>query len=135
MGFLLRFFEILLQGAQRLERRAFELMDPALVDFVNRHGIEVVQFLAAAPDGGDEVGVFEDVEMFGHSLAGHVEVRAQPGERPPVVPMQEIEEFAATGVAEGFEHVVHDAGNIRNQMVACQAARFPHWIRRQNVER
>jgi len=103
---------------------ALVLADPAFVDVVNGDRIEVVQLFAAVPDDGDEVGVLQQVQVLGHRLAGHVEVRAERGQRLPAALVEQVEQLAAAGIGQGFEHIVHDAGNIGNQMVACQIGLF-----------
>jgi len=76
MGFGLGAFELLFEIGKGLKLRALILADPALGDLVDGDGIEVVKLFAAVPDDGDEVGVLEQVEVLGHGLTGHVEVRA-----------------------------------------------------------
>jgi hypothetical protein len=44
------------------------LPKPALSDLVNRDGVEVVQFLAAAPQRDDEPGVLENTEVLPNTL-------------------------------------------------------------------
>ncbi len=87
--------------------RPFVCADPALVNLVDRNGIEEMQLLASVPDDGEKVGGFEDFEMLGHGLAGHGEMGAEFGKRSPIGLVQLIEELAAAGIGEGFEHVVH----------------------------
>lgn len=109
-----------LEVAERLQAVPLVLADPALVDFVDGDGVEVVELFAAVPDGGDEVGVLEEVQVLGHGLTGHVEVLAEGGEGLAVVLMQQVEQLAAAGIGQGFENGVHDMVTIGNQMVACQ---------------
>ena len=99
---------MLFQIAQGLQLRAFVLADPAFVDFMDRDRVKVMEFFAAMPDGGNEVGALEEEEMLGHGLAGHGEVGAQLGERLAIAAMQGIEQVAATRIGEGFEHFVHE---------------------------
>ena len=111
---------MLLEVAEGLQAVALVLADPALVDFVDGDGVEVVKLFPAVPDGGDEVGVLEEVEVLRHGLAGHVEVLAESGEGLAVVLMQQVEQLAAAGIGQGFENGVHDTVTIGNQMVARQ---------------
>ena len=53
------------------------LGDPTFGDFMDRYGVEVVQFLPAAPQGSDQVRFFQKFEMLGHRLPRHVEMFAQ----------------------------------------------------------
>jgi hypothetical protein len=41
----------------------FELVDPAALQLVDRYGIEVMEPLSAPPNGRDEVGILEQVEV------------------------------------------------------------------------
>ena len=82
--------------------------DPAFVNFVDRHGVQVMQLLAAAPNDGHQVGVFKQTQVFGHRLAGHVQLPAQFAEGLPALAVQYIEQLAAALIGQGFEHVVHD---------------------------
>jgi hypothetical protein len=88
-------FELLLEIAQGLELRPFVFADPPFVDFVERHGIQKVELFAPVPDHGEEIGGFEDLEVLGHGLAGHVEMGAEFRQRLPVGLVQLIEELAA----------------------------------------
>ena len=91
---------------------------------MQRHWIEVMQLLAPAPDGGDEIRRFQNDEMLGHCLPCHVEVLAQFAQRPPVALEQFVEQFSATWVSQRFEHRIHDTRTICNHLVACQEIRF-----------
>jgi len=66
-----------------------------------------MQFLAPAPDDRDELGGFEQQQMFRHRLPRHVEVRAQFAERLPVALVQHVEQLPATFVRQRFEHCIH----------------------------
>ena len=98
---------MLLEVAEGLQAVALVLADPALVDFVDGDGVEEVELFAAVPDGGDEVGLLEKIEVLGHGLPGHVEVLAQGGEGLAVVLMKQVQQFAAAGIGQGFEHGIH----------------------------
>jgi len=82
--------------------------DPAFVNFVDRHGVQIVQLLAPLPDHGHQVGVFQQTQMLRHRLAGHVQLPAQFAERLPALTVQFIEQLAAALIRQGFEHVIHD---------------------------
>ena len=53
---------------------AFVFCNPAFVDLLNRHGIEVVAFLSPMPDDNDEICFLEQVEVLGDRLTRHVEM-------------------------------------------------------------
>ncbi len=99
---------MLFQVAEGLQAVALVFANPTLADLMQRHGVEVMQFLAPTPDGGDKVRRLEQGQMFGHRLAGHVEVPAQFRKRLPVLPVQLIEQLAAAGISQGFEYGIHD---------------------------
>lgn len=111
---------MLLEVAEGLQPVPFVFADPALVDFVDGDGVEVVELFATVPDGGDEVGVLEEIEVLGHGLAAHIEMLAERGERLAVVLVQQVEQLAAAGIGQSFENIVHDGWKIGNQTVACQ---------------
>ena len=67
---------MLLEIAQSLELRPFIFADPAFKNFMDRNGVEKVELFAPVPDHGEEIGGFEDLEVLGHGLAGHVEMSA-----------------------------------------------------------
>ncbi|MCY1561545.1 hypothetical protein D9M68_988120 [compost metagenome] len=92
-----------MQGAQA---GALELSDPALVNLVQRHGVQVVQLFPALPDDGDEVGRFELLQVLRHGLAGHVHVLTQGRERLAVVLVQQIQQAPATRVGQRFEDFI-----------------------------
>jgi hypothetical protein len=74
------FFETFFEIAQSLQAMAFVFVDPTPIDLVDRDGIEIVELLASVPDDDDEVCFFQDNEMLGHCLTGHVEQLRQPAE-------------------------------------------------------
>ena len=100
-------FETFFQIAQRLKAMAFVFADPALVDLVQRHRIEIMQLLAPAPDDGDQVCRFQQQQMLGHRLPRHVEVFAQFAQRLPVALVQFIEQLSAARIRQRFEHCIH----------------------------
>ena len=74
---------------------------------MERDGIEEVELFPSVPDHGEQVGVFENLEVLGHSLAGHVEVGAKLSQGPAVLLVKLVEELPAAGIGEGFENIVH----------------------------
>src|SRR5215831_4018151 len=96
------FFEI----GQRLDTPAFIFADPAVKDFAYRHRVEIVQFFAAAPDDDDEVSGFEEPEMLGDGLAGHVKVFAELAQSLAVICVEHVEQPAPGRISERLEHLV-----------------------------
>src|SRR5262245_9947573 len=91
---------------------ALVLADPALRDLVDRHRIEIVQLLAAAPDGRDEVRALENGEMLAHGLPRHRrsglgEPFAKLVQGLAVPRMEPIEKLPAAAVGQRPEHFVH----------------------------
>jgi hypothetical protein len=70
--------------------QAFVFVDPASGNLTERSGVEMVKFLTALPGGGDETGLFELEQMFGHGLTGHGEIGAQRSQSLPILDMQPI---------------------------------------------
>src|SRR5712675_3247563 len=60
-----------LELGERAQAMALVFADPTLRDVVDRNRIEIVQLLAAALDGRDEVRAFQDGEVLAHGLARH----------------------------------------------------------------
>src|SRR5262245_49389665 len=91
---------------------ALVFADPPLRDLVDRHRIEIVQLLAAAPDGGDEVRPLENGEMLAHGLPRHRrsglgEPLAKLVQGLTVPRVESIEKFPAAAVGQRPEHLIH----------------------------
>src|SRR5580698_8484221 len=83
-------------------------MDPSLGDLIDRFRIQKVDLLAPPPECCDEVGRFEDVQVFAHRLADHVQALGQLPEALSVAGIQTIEQLTTTRVSQRFEDVHHD---------------------------
>jgi hypothetical protein len=66
-----------------------------------------VQFFAATPEMHNQIRAVEELKMFGHPLAGHLQVPAKLTQRLPIVLMQLVEQSPARGIGQGFEDKVH----------------------------
>lgn len=113
----LGFFQAALEFAQGERNPALVLVDPTLGDLIERHRVEVMKLFPTMPQNDNEVGPFEQSQMFGHSLSRHVEVLTECTQGLGIVAVQLIEQSAATGISERLEDFIH--GRICNQMVAC----------------
>src|SRR5262249_23066487 len=91
---------------------ALVLADPAIEDFADWHGIDVVQFFAASPNGSDEVGAFELEQVFGDSLPGHVEVLTELAEGKPVIGVKPVQQSSSSRIGERFKHLVLRRGHV-----------------------
>lgn len=85
--------------------------NPTIRDVLNGNGIEIVEFLPADLSGHDEMGAFQDVQVFHHPKAGHVEMALEVPERSAVTFPEEIEEQTPGGVSQRVEDRVHDDSN------------------------
>ncbi len=83
-----------------------EFSDPALVYFMQRNRIEVVQFFPALPNDGDEVGCFELLQVLRNRLASHLHVFAQCGQGLAVLLVQHIKQTPAAGISQRFKYFV-----------------------------
>src|SRR5580704_11899595 len=81
--------------------------DPAIRDFEDRHRVEEMQLLAATPDDGDQVRIFQQFQMLGHRLPSHVQVFTKLSECLAILCEEFIEQLPARRVGECFEHLVH----------------------------
>jgi len=107
---------------QRLEPRLFEFPNPPLVDFLERHRIEKMELLPAAPLHRHEVRRFEQREVLRHSLPRHVQVLAELPQRLPVMSMQPIQQLSPTWIGQRLEQkirVAHCRDNM--QAFACMS--------------
>src|SRR4051794_28181053 len=102
---------------------ALVLADPSLCDLVDRYRIKVVQLLAAAPDGRDQIGALQYCQMLAHRLPRHG--RSRLGEACTklvqglaIVRVEPIEKLSPAGIRQSLERIVH--GTICNLLVACQ---------------
>lgn len=84
------------------------LADPALVNLMNRNRIQVVQFLAPAPYDNDQIRIFEQEKVLGYGLTTDVQFPAKLAQSLPVVGVESVEQFPASGIRERLEHHVHD---------------------------
>jgi hypothetical protein len=91
---------------QRVEPRLFELADPAHVDLLNGHWIQVMELLAAVFNGRDEIGSFQQGQMLAHGLPRHTHVAAEVAERAAVSIVKTVEQFSPRLVSQGFENSV-----------------------------
>ena len=106
----------MLEVAQCAEPAALELADPALVDFVQGYGVQVMELFTTLPDDGDEVCVLELLQVLRHRLASHVHVPTECRERLAILPMKQVEETSAGRVSERLEDLVE---------VQCRGASVP----------
>lgn len=91
-------FQLFLQLAEGFEAGGFEGLDPAPRNFVQGHGVQVVEFLATAENGGHEVGLFEDAQVFGGGLSAHLQRRGDFGQCLTIVLPQPIKDLTAVGI-------------------------------------
>ena len=99
------------QVSERLDAPPVVLVDPALFDLVDRRGVEVVQLLATAANGGDEVRGLQHREVLADRLPRHVEAGAQLHEVLPAARVQAVEHAAPTRIGQRLEDCVHVAGS------------------------
>jgi hypothetical protein len=66
-----------------------------------------MQLLAPSPNDHDEVCFFENREMLGHRLPGHLQMRAKLPERLAVLSLQAIQQETPPGIGQRLEHLVH----------------------------
>jgi hypothetical protein len=99
-------FKSSLKILHRFHARALELADPAIVNVLEWHNIDKVQFLAPAPIRGHQVGRFEKAQVLRYRLPRHVKVLAQLSQRPSVLCIEQVQEPSPTGVGKSLEYEV-----------------------------
>ncbi len=88
---------------------------PALRDLPQRRCVEVMELVATLPSRSHEARRLEDVEVLRDRLSGRTQavLRGEPGadleQRLPVPFRELVEDRAACGIGECFEHVTQDA--------------------------
>src|SRR5262249_2608645 len=121
------------EPGQRLHARTVVVADPSLGELADRRCVQVVELLATAADGRDEVGCLEDVEVVAHGLPRHVELAAELTQRLPVVRVERVQQAPPARIGERFEDLVqissHLAAYLR-QPKGCLSSRrglAPRW--------
>jgi hypothetical protein len=84
------------------------LIDPSFRDFVDRYRVEVMKPFATPPNGGDEIGGFENREVLADCLTGHVQSNAELEQTLTVTSIQAVEQVTSTRVGQGLEDVTRD---------------------------
>src|SRR5512132_631499 len=115
-------FEPDLEIAQRMKTLVLEFPDPAVVNLVNGHRVEVVELFAPPPHRGDQIRVFEHAKMLGDGLPRHLEVLAQFAERQAALRMQAIEQLPAAWICQRLEHLVDSLHLYIMQVNACMSS-------------
>ena len=99
-------FQSLLEVAQRIEAVAVELLDPARVNLVQRHRVQVVELFSTLPNDGHEVRFLQLLQVLRHALACHVQVLTECRECLAVLPVQQVKQTPAARVSQRFEYFV-----------------------------
>jgi hypothetical protein len=77
---------------------------------MDRNRVEVVQLLAAMPEGGDEVGGFENPEVFCDRLPRHGEAVAEFVQGLSVSGVKPVQQRAPRRIGQRFEDFIHSEG-------------------------
>ena len=117
-------FELIFEVRKRAQPPPFVFANPAVGDFLNWDGVQVVQLLASAPDSRDQVGAFEQRQMFGDGLASHAMSDAEFVEGLTIAFEEPVEKFAAAGISEGLENQVDRHGQDYMQSNGCMSIAF-----------
>jgi len=84
-----------------------EFLDPSLVNLMDGHGVDVVKLFSAPPYEGHQIRCFENGEMLGHCLTGHIQASAQRRQSLAVVLVKSIEQLSSVGTGQRLEYCVH----------------------------
>src|SRR5271169_1088206 len=74
---------------------------------MDRHRVEVVQLLAAVPEGRDEVGGLENRKVLGYGLPRHGEAVAEFAQGLTVFGVKPVEQGSSRCIGQRLEHVIH----------------------------
>jgi len=94
------------EGVQALRPQQVVLVDPPLVDQLDRDGVEEVQLLPPRPSGDDEARLLQHRQVLHNPEPGHVEALQQLRQRAAVTREELVQEVPAGGVGQCLEHLV-----------------------------
>ena len=94
-GLLIALLQLSFQLAECGELAALEFPDPPLPDLMDRYRVQIVQLLAAMPECGHEVGLFENPKVLGHGLPRHREAIAEFVQRLSVSGVKPVQQRAS----------------------------------------
>ena len=83
---------------------ALVFSNPTLVDLLNRHGIQVMEFPSSMPDDNDELRLLQQCQVFGDRLTRHVQVLAQFVQRQATLLMKPVKQISAARIGKRFEN-------------------------------
>ena len=116
-------FQSSLELGEDAEAAALEFADPALGDLVDRHRVEIVQLLAAAPD----VTTRFASSSIARCLVTACRVMSRCSQSSPsVCPLSRVQpssKLAAARVGQRLEHLVESMAALCNHLVACQGVK------------
>src|ERR1700730_736826 len=77
-----------------------------------------MQLFPASPLDRDEIGRFQQIQVWGHRLSRHCESVAQFAQRLSVLGVQTVDQLAAAWVGESLEHFVYLLrGHVRGSVL------------------
>jgi hypothetical protein len=82
-------------------------VDPAVGDLLKRDRVEVMQFLAAPPNGHNKVRFPQKGEMFRSGLPCHLEMLAEFTQSLAIFIMQLVEQLSSAWIGEGLKDFIH----------------------------
>src|SRR6267154_3977616 len=94
-GLLIAFLQLPFQLAECGKLAALEFLDPPFADLMDRHRVDVVQLLAAMPERGDEVGLFENPKVLCYGLPRHGKAVAEFVERLSILGVKPVQQRAS----------------------------------------
>ena len=100
-----------------------KFLDPPLVNLMDGHGVDVVKLFSAPPYEGHQIRRFENGEMLGHCLTGHIQASAQHRQTPAVVLVKAIEQLSSAGIGQRLKyriHIVHKCSLTIKQKICKQ---------------
>lgn len=93
-GLLIVLLQLPFQLVERGKFPALEFSDPPFADLMDRNRVEKMQLLAAVPKRGNEVGCFENPEVFCYGLPRHGEAGAELVQRLSVSGVKPVQQRA-----------------------------------------
>src|ERR1700730_18965718 len=115
-------FNAPLEIAQGIQPPPLEFSNPALLDFMDRDRVQVMQLLASLPLGDDKIGSLKHTEMLCDRLPAHVQTLAELAEGLTVGLEQSVKQLPAAGIGERLEDVIH-CSHFNMQVINCMSSR------------
>ncbi len=103
MAFFSFALQLIFQFVKRPQVPALVFVDPPFPNGVDGNGIQVMLFVAPAPERRHQIGAFQNAQMLAHRLARHLLTRAQSVQALSVFSKKPVQKLAAFSMSQSLE--------------------------------